>query len=168
MSHKTGVFKIADELEVNNYKPTFDRFSRTDAHVHFYAPVIDGCRLWVGDMPRIEPQAAVDAEIQQLFAGFELTAVSKIINPLRQQPSRARIKGNSYFCFVDLATREEAERAALTLNNAMGSWGGRVRVKIAKETRNRKVVRDQQSAAEVRQATDLTAVTGDKGYKSAE
>ena len=41
-----------------------------------------GRRLFVGDLPRIEPQAAIDAEMQQLFSGFELAAVSKAITTI--------------------------------------------------------------------------------------
>ncbi|KAF2092369.1 RNA-binding domain-containing protein [Rhizodiscina lignyota] len=128
---------------VNDYKPTFDRWTRDDAPSHYVKPLEQGCRAFIGNLPRIEPQAAVDAEMQQVFSGFELAAVSKIINPLRDQPERASEKGNHYFCFVDFQTPEEAERAIAECDQKTGSWGGAVRVAKAKDNRDRKVIREQ-------------------------
>lgn len=81
--------------------------------------------------------------MQQLFEGFTLAAVSKIINPMRDKPKMASIKGNHYYCFVDFETREEAERAAAKVNRTTGSWGGLVKVMKAKPTSNRLVIREQ-------------------------
>lgn len=138
-----GVPTLTKFGTVENHSPTFDRWTRNDAPSHFASTLQNGCRLFVGDLPRIEPQAAVDAEMQQLFSGFELTAVSKIINPLRNDPERATEQGNHHFCFVDLTTSEEADQAMAEVNKKPGSWGGAVRVAKAKDKPNRKVFREQ-------------------------
>ena len=128
-------------LVPSNYKPTFDRWSRIDAPSHFNAPE-QGLRLYVGNLPRIEPQAAADASMQELFAseGFELTAVSKMISPKNTEPGE---EGNRYFCFVDLASADEADRAIEALNGREVEGWGTIRVNKARDNRERKQVREQ-------------------------
>jgi hypothetical protein len=109
----------------------------------------------VGNLPRIEPQSALDEEIQSLFAthlsdaNVTPTAVSKLISP---HPSKATEPGNHHYCFVDLERAEDMDVVITKLNGCEGSWGGSVRVNRAKEQRERgpgdrdrerKVVREQ-------------------------
>ncbi|KAL2391787.1 hypothetical protein ABEF92_000918 [Exophiala dermatitidis] len=135
-----------------DYKPTFDRWNRTDASSHWQAPQTEGRRLFVGGLPRIEPQSALDEEIQVLFAthlpdsNTKPTAVSKLISP---HPSKVvgGEPGNHYYCFVDLERAEDVDVVIEKLAGAQGSWGGAVRVGRAREQRergpDRKVVREQ-------------------------
>lgn len=126
--------------QATEYKPTFDRWTRTDASAHWDGAPKPGHRLYVGGLPRIDSQPAVDAEMQALFAGFELTAVSKIISP---HPSKAAQPGHHFYLFVDLASGEEAERAVEALDGARGRWGGRVVVSGTHGGGGKKVIREQ-------------------------
>jgi len=135
------------------YKPSFDRWNRNDASSHWQAPLSEGRRLYIGNLPRIEPQSAVDEEMQTLFAthlaseGIKPAAVSKLIAP---HPSKASEPGNHYYCFVDLERSEDLETVIAALDGREGSWGGALRVNRAREQRDRadggrdrKVVREQ-------------------------
>ncbi|EXJ80087.1 hypothetical protein A1O3_08373 [Capronia epimyces CBS 606.96] len=141
------------EERSTDYKPTFDRWNRSDASSHWQAPQTEGRRLFVGSLPRIEPQSALDEEIQTLFAtylpdeGITPTAVSKLISP---HPSKVAggEPGDYYYCFVDLARAEDVETVIEKLAGAQGSWGGNLRVGRAREQRERggperKVLREQ-------------------------
>ncbi|EXJ93316.1 hypothetical protein A1O1_01708 [Capronia coronata CBS 617.96] len=141
------------EERSTEYKPTFDRWNRTDASSHWQAPQTEGRRLFVGNLPRIEPQSALDEEIQTLFAthlsdtGITPTTVSKLISP---HPSKIAggEPGNYYYCFVDLARAEDVDTVVEKLAGVEGSWGGNVRVGRAREQRerggpDRKVLREQ-------------------------
>jgi len=124
----------------SSYKPTFDRWSRTDAPAHFSTTQSQGSRLYVGSLPRIEPQSAVDSTMQSLFADFQITAVSKIISP---HPSKESEPGNHYYCFVDCASSEEADKAKDALDGMeLPEWGGNLRVNKARDNKERKVFRD--------------------------
>ena len=114
----------------SSYKPTYDRFTRTDN-------LEQGLRLYVGNLPRIEPQAAADAQMQELFGseGFEITAVSKMISP---HPSKASEPGNHYYCFVDMANQYDMERAIEALNGREVEGWGAIRVNRARDNRDRK------------------------------
>ncbi|KIX99152.1 uncharacterized protein Z520_04728 [Fonsecaea multimorphosa CBS 102226] len=125
------------------YNPTFDRWSRTDANSHWTAPQSEGRRLYLGNMPRIEPQSAHDEEVRALFAQYvpdvTPTAVSKQISP---RPPKPEQPGNQYYCFVDLERPEDVDLVIAALDGKEGSWGGNVRVNRAKGS-DRKVVKEQ-------------------------
>lgn len=80
--------------------------------------------------------------MQELFGseGFELTAVSKMISP---HPSKVTEAGNHYFCFVDLASADEVERAIEALNGREVEGWGTIRVSKARDNRDRKQNREQ-------------------------
>ncbi|KAL9617607.1 MAG: hypothetical protein Q9160_007620 [Pyrenula sp. 1 TL-2023] len=140
-SRRTNNVRIPDNASrASNYEPKFDRWSRPDARDHWQKPSDEGRRLYVGNLPRIEPQSAVDTEIQKLFSGFEIGAVSKIISP---HPSAAEVPGNHHYLFVDCATPEAADAAVQRLNGADSPWGGQLKVQIARANPNRKVMREQ-------------------------
>jgi hypothetical protein len=63
-------------------------------------------------------------------------AISKLISP---HPSKAELPGHHYFCFVDLVSSEEAEKAMESLNGAAVQWGGKLRVNKARTNGSRKV-----------------------------
>ncbi|KAG9771825.1 hypothetical protein ABEF93_007622 [Exophiala dermatitidis] len=151
-NYDQGWGRESREERTGDYKPTFDRWNRTDASSHWQAPQTEGRRLFVGGLPRIEPQSALDEEIQVLFAthlpdsNIKPTAVSKLISP---HPSKVvgGEPGNHYYCFVDLERAEDVDVVIEKLAGAQGSWGGAVRVGRAREQRergpDRKVVREQ-------------------------
>ena len=125
----------------SDYKPTYDRWQRNDSSSHAKSAE-QGLRLYVGNLPRIEPQAAADAQMQELFGseGFELTAVSKMISP---HPSKASEPGNHYFCFVDMTSSDDADRAIEALNGREVEGWGAIRVNKARDNRDRKPNREQ-------------------------
>jgi len=50
----------------------FDRWSRNDASDHWRRMAAEGRRLYVGGLPRIEPQTLVNTEIGSLFKKFSV------------------------------------------------------------------------------------------------
>ncbi|KIW67953.1 hypothetical protein PV04_03932 [Phialophora macrospora] len=132
------------EQKDGEYNPTFDRWNRNDAPSHWTAPQSEGRRLYIGNMPRIEPQSAHDQEIQELFAqyapGVALSAVSKQISP-RPAP-KPEHTNNQYYCFVDLEKAGDVDAAIEALDGKQGSWGGNLKVNRARNS-DRKVVKEQ-------------------------
>ena len=53
-------------------RPTFDRWTRTDASKHWTGYSEQGRRLWVGGLPRMREHQTVDDEVRNLFRGFEV------------------------------------------------------------------------------------------------
>jgi hypothetical protein len=148
MGHRRGlrvsIWRVCDTCNTDDttageYKPTFDRYARTDAREHWTGQAEQGKRLYVGGLPRIDGQATVDAKMQAVFEGFEIKAVSKIISP---HASKTGEPGNHFYLFVDVASPEEAERAITALDGKEMEWGGRLRVNKARGD-NKKVVREQ-------------------------
>lgn len=107
----------------------FDRWAREDAADHWIAPVEESRRVWVGGLPQIPNQDTLNMEMRQLFAGYNLQAVSKMISP-RNQKMQAQ-PGSHYYCFVDLASADEAKRAVGKLNGVSTPYGGRYKVRIS-------------------------------------
>jgi hypothetical protein len=112
------------------------RFSGCAGHFPFRDPTQEGRRLWVGNLPRIEPQAAVEVEMRHLFGGFVVESVSTIVRPPPRRPSASHQADYGY-CFVDLRTKYAAELAARTLHNTTARWGGLVRVRLAYDDRRK-------------------------------
>lgn len=138
----------------DNYKPTYDRWNRNESNANmntkseYQENQGPTKRLYVGNLPRMEPQSAVDAAIQGLFdpLGIEITAVSKIISP---HESKKDLAGDHYFLFVDLARAEDAEIAIEALDGKTTPWSGEtgLRVNKAREQSGRKGPRDQTQGA---------------------
>ena len=128
------------EAMSDSYTPTFERWQRQDAEAHWIDPIDEGRRVWVGGLPRIEGHPASDQSMQEVFAGFTIQAVHKIIPP---GPNTRRLSGNSSYTFVDLESVKEAERAIRELNGKRSPWGGLFRVQKARVNEDRKVLREQ-------------------------
>jgi RNA recognition motif-containing protein len=119
----------------------FNRWERNDAAAHWTAPVETGRRLYVGGLPRIDGQEVINEQMMALFDGYAVEAVSKLISP---HESTATLPGDHHYCFVDFATTEDAQTAANAVNGAiMTSTGSKLKVNMARERPNRKVVREQ-------------------------
>lgn len=117
----------------------FDRWKRTDAPQHWIDPPQEGRRLYVGGLPRIPNQDACNLEMRELFAGYEIQAVSKIVAP---HPSTQDKPGSYHYCFVDLPSAAEAACAAEALDGKPTESGGSYRINIARD-KLRKVIREQ-------------------------
>ena len=78
----------------------------------------EGRRLYVGGLPRFPTQAEHNQEIRELFKGYEVQVVSKLVSPHASKQTKG---GNHYYCFVDLASREDADRAIAALNG-LDKW----------------------------------------------
>ena len=138
MKNSSG--KQAFDFKPSAEKPlVFDRYERNDARDHWTKPVEEGRRLWVGGLSAISSQDFVYAEMQDLFEGFDMKAVSKPVVPAHlDKPSTGQC-----FCFVDFATAEETKAAMAHANGAPTPYSGRYRVKFARDQETRKVCREQ-------------------------
>ena len=133
-----GAPRTTDAIS-NNYAPTFDRWQRQDAEAHWTDPIDQGRRVWVGGLPRIEGHSASDESMQEVFAGFKIQAIHKVI----PGPKTRRLKANVSYTFVDLESAGEVERAIRELNGKRSPWGGLLRLQKARVNKNRKVLREQ-------------------------
>ncbi|EER29614.1 hypothetical protein D8B26_003817 [Coccidioides posadasii str. Silveira] len=118
----------------------FDRWGRDDASSHWYGVADEGRRLFVGGLPRMPNQATADYEIQKLFYGFKIEAISKVISP---HPSKRSQPGNHYFLFVDLESAEEADRAIKTLGGVSAVWGSPLHINKARGNSQKPAERDK-------------------------
>lgn len=84
-------------------------------------------------------QATANLELRELFKDFDVQAISKPIYP---HPSTAAKAGDHHYCFVDLKTVGDAERAVATLNGQDAPRGSTYRVSIAQH-RPKKLAREQ-------------------------
>lgn len=130
----------------------FKRWSQCNAHEHFTTPVEEDRRLYVGGLLRIDGQNLVNREMRELFHGFEIQAVSKIIWP---HPSKRAEPGTHFYCFVDLSTAKEAEEAARTLNESKTPHGGSYIVRVSAQQRPWKVIREQLSGVMPARPTEV-------------
>ena len=117
----------------------FDRWTQYDAIEHWTAPVEEGRRLYVGGLPRLPDQGTANVVMKKLFQDFAVEAVSKVIWP---HPSTKSKPGDHHYCFVDLATAEEAQQAALVLNGRVTPYGGRYRISMSSKLPS-KLIREQ-------------------------
>lgn len=140
---QSGRWRTIELPNKSSKVPTFasDRWTRTDARDHWTKPVDEGRRLFVGGLSEVSNQSFVNREMQQLFEGHDIQAVSKRILPAHRD-ERIPATGQCY-CFVDLPSAEEAGRAAVLLNGKPTPYGGVYKVKRAHPQADRKVCREQ-------------------------
>ncbi|KAL8833020.1 MAG: hypothetical protein Q9170_004566 [Blastenia crenularia] len=110
--------------------PTFQRWTRNDASDHFKGYSEQGRRVWVGGLPKMGQHDAVDLGIRELFTGFEIEAVSKVVIP-RAPTSGDPKAGNNRYLFVDFRTADEAARAVRAADGKY-AWDVKVRVQVAR------------------------------------
>ena len=120
----------------------YDRWSRDDAPSRWTAPFDEGRRLFVGGLPQIPNQDSLNAEMRTLFRGWNIEAVSKILSPNDHWRSKP---GSHHYCFVDLATAQEAQDAIKALDRKATPYGGSYGVSPAKmpSSKPTKVMREQ-------------------------
>lgn len=86
-------------------------------------------RVYVSGLPEFDGVEATEKGVRELFEGYEVRNVSRLLQP-REPKSE---EGNRCYCFVELGTDEERERAIAELD-WKEMWGWKVRVKAATGT----------------------------------
>ena len=84
-------------------------------------------RLFVAGLPEFPDEETAESRIRELFEGFELTSVTKLFLP---KDEAKRAEGNHCYCFVEVSTDEDADRAQKSLD-WKEIWDSVVRVKPA-------------------------------------
>jgi len=92
-------------------------------------PAEQSTRLYVGGLPQIENQDSFGDDVKAVFKEFKVETVSKVIAP---HESKLGTPGNHYYCFVDLASVDEAQAAAAALDGVESPWGGNLKINAAK------------------------------------
>ena len=110
-----------------------DRWNRNDNYSQSQSQGEDPKRVYVGGLPQLPDQQSVEAEIRSLFAEYEVQAISKLISP---HSINGNDTGSSNYCFVDLATPEQAADAVKCLNGRPTPHDGTYRVSPAKGKRS--------------------------------
>jgi hypothetical protein len=80
-------------------------------------------------------QATVNTAMRELFAGWEVDAVSKIISPHESKKTEA---GNHYYVFVDFKDALEAADAVKKLDGTY-KFGGKLKINHAKGGQGKKI-----------------------------
>jgi RNA recognition motif-containing protein len=107
---------------------SLNRWTRTDTPEHWHGVSQEKRRLYVGGLPKPVSQTQSELLIRDLFAGFELQAISKVISP---HDGKKNEPGNHYYAFVDFETAGKAAGAQRAINGAMFE-GTKLRVQFAK------------------------------------
>ncbi|GIZ43216.1 hypothetical protein CKM354_000645000 [Cercospora kikuchii] len=118
---------------VNGSSYSTDRWNRNDNNPQLQSQGEDPKRVYVGGLPQLPDQQSVEAEIRSLFAEYEVQAISKLISP---HSINGNDTGSSNYCFVDLATPEQAADAVKCLNGRPTPHDGTYRVSPAKGKRS--------------------------------
>ncbi|KAK4541542.1 hypothetical protein LTR36_007839 [Oleoguttula mirabilis] len=128
-------------LDVSSNAYVYDRWTRDDACRFWTAPTEEGRRLYIGGLPHVPSQDAVNAEMRVLFSGMEHWAVNKSIPP---PPYKRKVPGSHHYCFVDMSSAQEAGDAIAALDGKKTPYGGTYQVKLGRPPHKpTKVVREQ-------------------------
>lgn len=127
---QTNVSLLAKEMHESPM--AFNRWRRLDSQfdIEQYNDTVtqEGRRLYVGGLPRFMDQVTANLQIRDLFKGYNVEVVGKQISP---HPSVQEDPGNNYYCFVDLASEQEASHAIRTLNG-IKKWNWKIKVSRTK------------------------------------
>ncbi|KAG6902973.1 hypothetical protein C0995_008546 [Termitomyces sp. Mi166 len=105
------------------------------SHWHYTSK---GARVFVDNLPGFPNPARVDAEIKEFFKGFEIVAISKIIRPRIADANSLPHHTIGYYLFVDLISKDEADRAVRTLN-CRRSWNRVIKVAFPTDSHSWKI-----------------------------
>jgi hypothetical protein len=136
----------------------FDRYARTDTREHWTKPIGEGRRLIVRGLSDICDQVFVNEEMRQLFQGHSIQAVGKRILPVHR--NMAIPATGQCYCFVDLPSAAEAVDAMIALYGTPTPYGGRYKINIASDQRDRNVCREQAELLGIEKIEKIS-VTGD-------
>ncbi|RAK74992.1 RNA-binding protein [Aspergillus fijiensis CBS 313.89] len=90
-------------------------------------------RLYVGGLPKLTDQDALNINIRNFFKGYNVENVSKQFAP---HPAKRFEPGDHYYLFVDFDSVDEAENAMGALHRQEGPWGSMLRVQRARGETN--------------------------------
>lgn len=121
-------------------RPNALRYSN-EALSHWTAPSVENRRLYVGGLPQIPHQRTLNEEMVNLFDGYDIQAVSKLVWP---HGSKQMEPGSHFYAFVDLATAEEAADAVKNLNGKPTPHSGTYRVRCSQRTNGSAIVHREQ------------------------
>lgn len=161
------------EYRAFNFTPTpmaadtpsvYHRFDWKGAREHWTKPVEQKRRVFIGGMSDISDREFVDAEMRQLFGGFNVEAVSKRVLP-------AHFRGGlpatgQCYCFANLPSAIEAQEAVDALNGKPTPYGGVYRLKIAHCQQDRTVCREQADLLGIRRVTNEAKRNLDGNWRS--
>lgn len=94
----------------------YDRWSRSRESQRNWHDTV--ARVRVSGLPRLEPQSFAQEQIKDIFRGFTVYAISKLISPNRPGTVRGPRGYNQYTCYVDLVDEREADRAVRDIGGA--------------------------------------------------
>ncbi|KAH7323998.1 hypothetical protein BKA65DRAFT_481779 [Rhexocercosporidium sp. MPI-PUGE-AT-0058] len=109
---------------------TFDCWNRLETPGDLNLAANEGRRLYVGGLPRFENQVDTNQQTKELFKDYNVQVISK---PISAHESKKDLPGNHNYCFVDLATPEEAASAATALDN-LPRWNWKIKVSVTRGT----------------------------------
>jgi RNA recognition motif-containing protein len=122
----TGRFDMRRERQSGDDNPfAFDRWKRLEKPEVMDVAGKERRRVYVGGLPRFTSQADTNTQIRDLFQGFNVEVVSKLISA---HESKREESGNHNYCFVDLATSGEADRAIKSLDGTL-RWDRNIKVR---------------------------------------
>jgi RNA recognition motif-containing protein len=130
---KINLAKSSTARHRNDY--IHDRWHSTGARSRFDGATDEGRRLYVGGLPRMPDQATVNVAMRELFAGWEVDAVSKITPPHESKKSEP---GNHHYVFVDFKDPLEAADAVKRLDGTY-KFGGKLKINLAKGGQGKKI-----------------------------
>ncbi|KAG7443647.1 RNA-binding domain-containing protein [Guyanagaster necrorhizus] len=116
----------------------FEGWRESNASDHWEGYAAQGRRLYVGGLPTMASHRVVNENIRELFRGFQLEAVSKMISPSVHRPGPR----NHFYVFVDFTDATEAGQAAEKLDGTL-AFGGRIRVSEKDGRKGRKGIISQ-------------------------
>nr|OQO26852.1 hypothetical protein B0A51_07812 [Rachicladosporium sp. CCFEE 5018] len=117
-------------IDVPRKCSTFDRWRSEDIQKSCYTATAEARRLFVGGMSRIPHSDVVDADIRDLFKGWQVLAVSKLISSRIHWTQAA--PGSRQYCLVDFVSPQEAQRAVAKCDGKPTAQGGRHKIELAR------------------------------------
>ncbi|KAK0130322.1 hypothetical protein ONS96_000843 [Cadophora gregata f. sp. sojae] len=118
------------EIKPEGGNLSFNRRNSLEKPADLNVAADEGRRLYVGGLPRFESQHEANLQMTELFKDYNVKVISK---PISAHESKKGLPGNHNYCFVDLATPEEAAAAATALDN-MPKWDWNIKVSVSRST----------------------------------
>ncbi|CAK7269795.1 hypothetical protein SEPCBS119000_003753 [Sporothrix epigloea] len=115
-------------LDTSGPRGALEHFNNWSGHER---QVPSGRRVYIGNLGKSVDQEENQAEIGQLLAGYNPIAIGKRITGRDRETQETRPNAN--YCFVDFASKEDAQRAVNALNGKeYGAVGVILRASIAR------------------------------------
>ncbi|EPQ66643.1 Bgt-4618 [Blumeria graminis f. sp. tritici] len=108
----TGKFHLRPTHILRDHPAATERWTRLENPEDQQDATKEGRRLYIGNLPRFQNYAVANRRIRELLQDYAVITVSKLISPTETNGD------TSCYCFVDLATYADADRAIRDLNGA--------------------------------------------------